>query len=198
MEALAKLMDSLPELVRDTRRFLLGTYRRHKYRLVKRESGGVDVYREGATSRKAQLVRDNPGPRAVLHAVERLAVNAASERDHVREDIAVAEGQLRDHEGRIGSEFTHSGYMSELADLRGKLKLGLLDKPPEGGMPVGELAERIKALRAENAVEAAPERTGTRKRVAAEQPVTARIRARRAEPVGVPEPEPFTSSRSRR
>jgi hypothetical protein len=48
-------------------------------------------------------------------------------------------------------------------------------------VPVAELAERIKALRAANTVEAAPERTGTRKAARAERPVTARIRARLGE-----------------
>ena len=57
---------------------------------------------------------------------------------------------------------------------------GLSEKPPEGGTPVAELAERIKALRDANTVEAAPERT-VRKAARAESPVTARIRARLGE-----------------
>lgn len=108
----------------------------------------------------------------------------------------MAEGQLRDYEGRIGSEFAHSRYMGQLADLRDRLKLGLSEKPPEGGESVPELAERIKALREENAVEAAPERTGARKKVAGETPVTVRIRARRGEVVisEVPSPESSQSN----
>lgn len=69
--------------------------------------------------------------------------------------------------------------MSQLADLRDRLKLGLSEKPPEGRESVAVLAERIKALRAENALEAAPERTGARKKVTGEARVTARIRGRR-------------------
>src|SRR4051794_1898184 len=78
--------------------------------------------------------------------------------------------------------------MDELANLRDQLKLGLSAHPPEGLPPVAELAEKIKALREANTVEAAPERTGTRKATRAERPVTARIRAKLSEQtVGVPE-----------
>jgi hypothetical protein len=80
--------------------------------------------------------------------------------------------------------------LRELTDLRDQLKLGLSEHPPEGGVPAAELAERIKALWAANTVEAAPERTGSRKAARAERPVTARIRAKLGEqPVEVvPEP----------
>ena len=58
-------------------------------------------------------------------------------------------------------------------------------------MPVAELAERIKALKAAHTIEAAPTRTAAR-RIAAEVPVTARIR-RRSEPAAevetIAEPE---------
>jgi hypothetical protein len=82
--------------------------------------------------------------------------------------------------------FEHAESASQLADLRDKLKLGLSEKPPEGGTLVAELAGRIKALRASFTVEASPERV-TRKAVRAERPVTARIRKRMAveEPIEV-------------
>ena len=56
--------------------------------------------------------------------------------------------------------------------------------PEDGAEPpnVAELAERIKALKAAHTIEAAPQRTGKR-RVSAEEPVTARIRRR--EPTAV-------------
>jgi hypothetical protein len=55
---------------------------------------------------------------------------------------------------------------------------------------VAGLADQIQALRAANAVDAAPERTVTRKAARAEWPVTARLRERMTEdPVQVvPEP----------
>ena len=96
----------------------------------------------------------------------------------MKAEIDVKEDQLRDYEARLGMPFTHADYMSQLTDLRGQLKLGLSEKPPEGGTPVAELAERITGLRAANTVEAALQRTGIRKVTAAERPVTARIRER--------------------
>jgi hypothetical protein len=39
--------------------------------------------------------------------------------------------------------------------------MGVSEKPPEGGTPVAELAERIRELRERNTVESAPERVGT-------------------------------------
>jgi hypothetical protein len=81
---------------------------------------------------------------------------------------------LKDYEARLGKPFAHEAFMSELANLRDQLKLGLSEHPPEGLPPVAELAERIGALRAANTVEAAPERT-LRKAARAERPVTERI-----------------------
>ena len=48
----------------------------------------------------------------------------------------------------------------------------------EGKATASELAERIKALKAANTIEATPERVGKRCTSAAEEPVTARIRRR--------------------
>jgi hypothetical protein len=67
------------------------------------------------------------------------------------------------------------------------LKAGLSQATPEPGTPpVSELAERIKSLKAAHTIDAAPERTAPR-RIAAEEPVTARIR-RRAEAAPAIEP----------
>jgi hypothetical protein len=87
----------------------------------------------------------------------------------------------QDYEARLGKPFAQESFVRELADLRDQLKLMLSEYPPEGSKPVAELAERIKALREANTVEAAPKRTGARKAVRAERPVTARIRARLSE-----------------
>lgn len=61
---------------------------------------------------------------------------------------------------------------------------------PKAGSPslVHELAGRIKALKMEHSIEAAPHGTAPRRVVTAEVPVTARIR-RRAESEVVAEPE---------
>ncbi len=84
--------------------------------------------------------------------------------------------------GGSGKSSSTSGIASHLADLRDELRLGLSDGASEEARgKVGELAERIRELRAANEVEAAPERTGVRKVVRAERPVTARIRERMGE-----------------
>ena len=91
--------------------------------------------------------------------------------------------QLRDHEARLGRTFAHDDYFEQLSSLRDQLKAGLSQAPPAPDhepVPVAELAERIKALKAAHTIDAAPERIIIR-RIAAEVPVTARIR-RRIEP----------------
>ena len=116
------------------------------------------------------------------NALERLAAGYAGGIRHLKAEIALKEGQLRDYEGRIGREFAHERYRSQLADLRVELKLGLSDGTSEEARgKVGALAERIRELRVANEVEAAPERTSVRKVVRAERPVTARIQERMGE-----------------
>ena len=181
MESLGGRLDALPEKVSEMRRRKLGTYRGLEYGVIQHTLGQIDVYVEGAAKRLTQMVRDNPGPRAVLNAVERLVGGYEHEREDIQAEIALKQGQLKDYEARLGKRFEHEEYKRQLADLRDQLKLGLSEKPPEGGTPVADLAERIGKLRAENAVEAAPERIGTRKAARAERPVTARIRERMVE-----------------
>jgi len=114
----------------------------------------------------------------------------SSQIDTTSQELAIAEGQLRDHEARLGRTFTHNDYQEELAGLRDLLKAGLSQATPAPGseaVPVASLAERIKALKAAHTIDAAPTRTATR-RINAEMPVTARIR-RRIEPAQAIEPE---------
>ena len=95
----------------------------------------------------------------------------------------MTEGQVRDFGARLGQPFQHDDYLKELARLRDELKAGLTGMPPEDGKEqpsVTELAEKIKALKAGNTVEAAPQRTAKRQ-VSAEEPVTTRIRRRETE-----------------
>jgi N12 class adenine-specific DNA methylase len=175
-ESLGKRMNNIPEEVSETRRFKLGTYRGLEFGLILHKFGQADVYVEGVVTRR-DSVRDNAGPRAVLNAVERLVVHYETERQRVTQDLAIAQGQLKDFESRLGRPFAHAAYLDELGQLRDQLRIGLSGNVPEGATPVTELAERIKTMRAANTVEAAPLRVGTRKAVAAEKPVTARIRA---------------------
>ena len=99
-----------------------------------------------------------------------------------RQDLAIAEGQLRDYEARLGKPFAHDAYLAELTGLRDQLKAGLSGTTPEPGAeplpPAHETAERIKALKAAHSIEPAPQRHTARSLATAEEPVTARIRQR--------------------
>jgi hypothetical protein len=130
----------------------------------------------GFFGKRAQPICQPRFSKSSINAVGRLFDGYERERDEVRQNLSVAQGQLKDYEGRVGRPFAHADYASRLAELRDQLRQRLSEKPPEGGMPVVKLAEKIKELRAANTVEGTAERTGTRKAARAEVPVTARIR----------------------
>jgi hypothetical protein len=73
------------------------------------------------------------------------------------------------------------GYLTELTGLRDHLKSKLSasgqDSTEDRGPTTGELAERIKALKAAITIEGTQQRT-ERKHSTAEEPITARIRRR--------------------
>jgi chromosome segregation ATPase len=140
------------------------------------------VYLSGATSRQTSLSRDHQGPRAVLNALERLARDYPSECERVRQNLSIAEAQLRDYQARLGKPFPHEENLSELTCLRDRLKarLSATAQGDDAREAVSELAARIKALKAANTIEATPQRA-QRKHAPAEEPVTARIRWRHAE-----------------
>jgi len=80
----------------------------------------------------------------------------------------------------MGQAFRHEAYLCELTRLRDQLKAKLSaghDAAEDRGPTTSELAERIKALKAANTIEATPQRV-QRKQAAAEEPITARIRRR--------------------
>jgi hypothetical protein len=120
-----------------------------------------------------------------MNAVERIANSYTTERETSRQNLAVAQGQLADYQARIGQPFGHEAYLNELTSLRDQLRTALSATPAEGSPGTVELAEKIKALKAANAVEAAPQRTATRI-ASAEEPVTTRIR-RKAEALPAPD-----------
>ena len=66
-------MSRMPEKVSETYRTKLGTYRGLECGMILHPLGGTEVYLDGAVRCREQLMRDNPGPRAVLNALERLA-----------------------------------------------------------------------------------------------------------------------------
>lgn len=178
--ALAKRLDAMPSSVRDTTRVSVGSYRGLQFGLVLHPQFPPDGYLEGAIICHTVLSRDHQRPRAVLNALDRFVTGYADEIGRVRQDRAIAESQLRDYQARLGTPFPHEAYLSEMTGLRDQLKAGLSATPHEAGESgptVSELADRVKAIKAANTIEAAPQRV-QRKHASAEEPITARIRRR--------------------
>ncbi|HMP01729.1 MAG TPA: hypothetical protein PKC45_04425, partial [Gemmatales bacterium] len=177
-------LGSLSWEVRDTTRIPIGTYRGLNFGMILHPHFPPDVYLEGATTRTYGLSKEHQGPRAVLNALERIATSYGSEIVRLRNDAALAEGQLRDYQERLGKPFTHEGYLGELTTLRDALKARLSsrqdDTQPGEGPQAADLASQIKALKAANTVESGATRS-ERKPVVAEESVTARIRRRQEE-----------------
>jgi N12 class adenine-specific DNA methylase len=176
--ALGARLETLPRQVSEPQRIALGTYRGLRFDMALHPEWRPEVYLEGAITRKDTLSREHQGPRAVLNALERLARGYGTERDRTRQDLELAETQLRDYQARLGRPFPHDSYLTQLTALRDRLKAGLsgtATEPQAGATPsVSELAAQIKALRASQTIEAPAERA--RKRgTSAEEPVTARI-----------------------
>jgi hypothetical protein len=190
LAVLGNQLEALPRNVRETRRVPLGIHRGLRFGLVLHPHFPPDVYLQGAATRQTMLSREHQGPRAVLNALERLASGYSSDCDHVRQDLGIAESQLRDYQARLGKPFPHDAYLSELTTLRDLLKASLAGMAPEPGtetqLGVAELAERIKALKAAHTIDATPQRAGKRP-CSAEEPVTARIR-RRTETIPASDP----------
>jgi hypothetical protein len=169
------------------RRVPLGTYRGLRFGMVLHPQWRPEVYLEGAITR-LETLGESRGPRAMLNAVQRLAKGYGIESERTRQELAIAESQLRGYQARLGQPFPHDEYLAKLTALRDQLKAGLSGLPPEPGsesLPPAELAGRIKALKASYTIEAEPQRISSRQ-VSAEEPVTARIR-RQAQPIpGMP------------
>lgn len=177
---LANRLDAMPGNVRDTTRVPVGTYRGLQFGLLLHPQFPPDVYLEGAIIRHAGLSREHQGSRAVLNALERIAGAYGSECVGTRQELAIAESQLRDYQARLGKPFPHEAYLTAMTGLRDQLKAGLSATPREAGESgptVSELADRIKALKGANTIDAAPQRV-QRKHASAEEPITARIRRR--------------------
>jgi len=187
---LGNRLDSQPERVGQTQRFPLGIYHGLHFGIILHPQFAPELYLEGATTRTEQLSRQSHGPRAVLNALERLARDYGAVCESVKKDLELAQTQLRDYQARIGAPFSHDSYLSQLTELRDRLKASLSstnagaddEKQPNAS----ELAEEIKALKSAHTIEATPLRLGNR-HVSAEEPVTARIR-RRTEANAVSDP----------
>jgi hypothetical protein len=182
LSVLASRLESILRNVNETRRFPLGVYRGLGFGLLLHPHFPPDVYLQGATARHSMLSREHQGARAVLNAIERLVGGYCSECDRVREELTIAEAQLRDYKERLGQPFLHDAYLSELTGLRDELKARLSGKNPEPGSEpkrsVSDLATQIKFQMATYTINATPEPVERPSTTQAEEPVTARIRRR--------------------
>ena len=106
LKALGRVLNTIPDRVHETRRHPLGVYRGLQFGLVLHPQGAPDAYLEGAATRHGQLARD-AGPRAFLNALDRLAGSYEAQAATARKDLAIAEGQLRDYQARLGKPFAH-------------------------------------------------------------------------------------------
>ena len=66
-------MNLMPEKVSETYHTKLETYRGLEYGMIPYPLSGTEVYLVGPVRCRETLMRDNPGPRAVLNALERRA-----------------------------------------------------------------------------------------------------------------------------
>jgi N12 class adenine-specific DNA methylase len=192
--AFANALNRIPEEVSYRRQFPLGQYRGLRFGIELHPGGAADVYLEGQAVRSGML--NSLGPRAVMNGLGRVVDSYAEVIERTKQDRELAQRQLGDYEARIGRVFAHTAYMEELTTLRDRLKVSLSGTPAEGEPTAGELAEQIKALRANHQVEAAPARLrptprgdAVRRRV--ERPVAAKpVEEPKPETVQVEEPTP--------
>jgi hypothetical protein len=182
LELMTARLQSLPVAVSERRTIPLGVYRGQRFGIALDPYRSPEISVEGAAVRFGSLSRDHQGPQAVLNAVERLVGTAELERDRAARDLAIAQGQRRDFEARLGARFAHETYLDELTSLHHQLELGL-----SGTEPVDRIVTLIMALRSAHTVESAPSRTFTA--ATAEEPVTARIRGRARPQSDPPLPE---------
>ena len=197
LKPLARQLNAIPDRTHETRRYPARHLPRPEFRHRDAPAGAPDVYLEGATTRHAMLSRD-AGPRAVLNALDRLADAYPGQ----IADRPPGPGHRRRPAPRLpgpAGQALRPRRLSQRADGLARPAQGRADRacPREGGddaqpgaepIPVAELADRIKSLKSAHTIDAAPERTAPR-RIAAEEPVTARIRRRTvAEPAIEPEP----------
>lgn len=180
VDALVPVLSELPREARDERRYPIGTFRGLGFGLVLRPQWPTDVYLEGRGTLRSSLSREHQGPRAILNAVERLSRSYEPECSRLRQDLAIAEAQLRDYQARFGSPFEHDGYLAQLASLRDQLKACLAGAPAQPSTEAPSaiaIANEIASLTSTYCLHEAPARQG-RQHVTAEESVTTRIRRR--------------------
>ena len=188
LDRLAGRLQTLSFAVSANRSVPLGQYQGVAFGLFLSPRGGPEVFVTGASTRSVPLSKEHHGPRAVLHAVERIVRSYAAEYARARQDRTVAQHQLRDYEARLGAAFAYAGYATELTELRDRLKAALT-QPAEQDAESAALAEQITRLKAAQVIESGPERQTPRATSTAAEPVTSRLLERIT---AVPAPQPQT------
>jgi N12 class adenine-specific DNA methylase len=175
LDALGERLHAMPASVIEARSYPLGVTRGLTFSLDLHPHDAPAVRVQGAATRFLELSREHRGPRAVLNAVDRLIGSDDAERERTRRDLALAQGQLRDYQARIGRGFAQGAYLEELTALRCQLESALSERLTEGLPPTEALVQRFTALRQAHTVDAAPERTSERRAASLEEAVTTRI-----------------------
>jgi hypothetical protein len=85
------------------------------------------------------LSREHHGPRAILNALERLVGGYGSECARVRQDLSIAEAQIRDYQERLGKPFHQEGYLSTTLRVMG-YATSTLSGADRSGLATGALA----------------------------------------------------------
>lgn len=182
LAALAHSLESLPPRVSERRPLPLGRYGGLAFGVILYPHFPPEVFLEGATMCIDPLSRDHHGPRAVLNALERRAGSYEQEAARVRQNLVIAEAQLRDYRERTGDPFVHEAYFIELTSLRDALRTSLSGRSKatsaETAPTMLELADRIKALLTGQTIDATPQRTRAARNATAAEPITEQIRRR--------------------
>jgi N12 class adenine-specific DNA methylase len=180
LDVLGGRLERLPEALDGPRDVPLGLYRGLRFGMVLHPKFPPDVYLHGQTRHRTQLGK-HIGPRAVLNALARLTDDLPDEVQRARQEHQVAQTQLRDYQGRLGTAFPHDRYLAELGSLRDDLRHALSgrsnDPTAEAPPDAAQVADRIKALKAGQTLDAPAART-VRSGPTAETPVTERVRER--------------------
>jgi hypothetical protein len=174
LDVLATRLPSIPTIVFEHRSVTLGQYQGLAFGLFLSPVGNPEVFVEGAIMRMTPLARDHHGPRAILNAVERIMDSYDAQCDRTRHDLTLARTQLRDFEARLGTAFPHDAYVTELTDLRNRLKAALANLA-EHGAEIPVLTERFTTLTASQAIETTPNCPTQRQAATVAEPVTTRI-----------------------
>ena len=127
LDILGHRLNTLPERVSERKRFPIGQYRGLEFGIELHPGAAADVVLEGAALRHGMLTRDHAGPRAILNALDRLCGSYEKQCDSTRQELAIAEGQQRDYQARLGLPFLDMTAILERTDLdlRDQLKAGL-------------------------------------------------------------------------